>query len=475
MIAQAATTPLEYYQWTEKDNLYKHVDSLSKNYADYILNYQKALKQQIGLETTLQATFDSSITNGTDVEGLKSLKATMISMSKGKESKTNVAISCNDQDITSLEAFTTLDNLIYLLIPNLSEAFLKIDANNMQGDTSTALTTESIDNYLNDPISENLINQLLRKYGTILIDNIDNVTMKKNVNVSVDNIKDKYTRLTVIINEMNTLEMSKAILNTAKKDNDLRNIFIDLGICTKAEYDDAIKEGLTKISSSQKALKEKKSNGEQLLKMYLWINSKGDIAGRSISVNSNEEIMTFGYRTTKSATKMGIEAWAISDGKDILRATGSLAAKLTGVSGDIDITYTDTYLETKSVVNVKVKDAKYTKSDNGGFINGVCAITSKSFDGMSFNIKCSGELGKQEILFDILQNSKSIASISSSAKEVPFIDFKLPSSTDKSFDLETQMNDYIQGADIKGFLIGIKEKSDIKFIDSYIDSILANY
>lgn len=115
-IALAATNPATYYQKVEKANLKKHVESLTKAYSSYLTNQQKVLDQQIGQETTLQATFDSSLTDGTSMEGLKSLKATILNMVKGKDSKTNMKFSCNDEELASLDVYS-LNDIIYILIP----------------------------------------------------------------------------------------------------------------------------------------------------------------------------------------------------------------------------------------------------------------------------------------------------------------------------------------------------------------------
>jgi hypothetical protein len=473
-VALAATDPLAYYQNVEKENLNQQVDTLTKAYASYISDYQNLLKQQIGQETTLQATLDSSITNGTSIEGLTNIKATMLSMVKGKDSKTDMVISCNDQELTSIEAYT-LNDFIYLLIPDLSKAYLKMDTNYSQEVVSTNQLSNSILNYMNNPVSGDLINQLIKEYGNIAINKIDNVTMKKNVNVTVDGIKSSYTRLTVSINEKNALNISKAILDAANKDTDLRNLCIDLGLCTKNEYNAAIKEGLTSISDSLKVLNKKKSNGDNILKMYLWVNSKGDIAGRSLKIYNGDETLDLGYRTTKSGMKMGVEAWVKSDDKDILRGTGSLTAKLTGVSGDFKISYTDSYNDSTSVINVDFKNVKYTKNDTTGFLNGEFTITGSDFGDMSFNIKCTGESGKQDFLFNILQNNKSIALITATVKNVPFVDFTLPTSADKVYNMDTQLNDYIAQANMVEYLKGIKDKTNLKFIDNYVDEILASY
>lgn len=473
IIALAATDPVGYYQNVENEYLNQQVDYLTKAYASYISDYQKLLKQEIGKEITLQATLDSSIAKGLSMEGLKNIKATMLSMIKGNDSKTNMVISCNDQELTSIEAYT-LNDFIYLLIPDLSKAYLKMDINSSQEVISTSQITKSIENFINDPISEDVINKLLKKYAKAAISKIDNVTMKKDVDVTVDGVKSNYTRLTVSINEKNSLNIAKAILDTANKDTDLRDLCIDLGLCTKKSYSAAIKEGLTGISDNLKLLEKKKSNGENILTMYLWVNSKGDITGRSVKIYGDYETMDLGYRTTKSGLKMGVEAWMKSDDQDILRGTGSFTAKLTGVSGDFKISYTDSYADTTSVINVDFKDVKYTRNDTKGFLNGIFTISGKDLNNMSYNINFTGESGKQDILFDILQSDKSIVLINATVKDVPFVDFTIPTSADKYYDMDTQMNVYLENADLKGYLKGIKEKSNLDCIDNYIDGLLTS-
>lgn len=479
-VAQAATNPLAYYQKLEKANLNKQVDVFTKAYTSYITKYQSSLNQQIGQETTIQATLDPSITDGTSMEGLKSVKATITSMIKGKNSKTSTVISCNDQDLTSIETFT-LEDLYYILIPDLSKAYLMIDAKSLQGGTSSLQTQKLIENYLKNPISEASLNQLTKKYGNIVINNIDKVTMDKNVNVTVDGIKSKDTRLTVSINEKNLLNISKAILETAKKDTDLIKLCNDLSLCTEKEYNDTISEGLTSITDELNDLKKKKSNGDNVLKMDLWVNSKGEIAGRSFKIYSGDETVSLGYRTTKSGLNMGVEAWISENNQDVIRGTGRLTAGITGASGNFKIALADTIMDTSgdssinttSIINIEFKNVKYTKNDTGDFINGEFTVTGNDFEGMSFNIKCTGDPEKQDYTITMLQNNKSVAVLSVTIKKIPFQDFSTPTSNDKIYDI-TQVEEYINTSDLKGFLERIKAKTNIGFINTYIDQLLAN-
>ena len=473
MVVQAATDPVAYYQKVEKANLDQQVDKLTDAYTNMITDYQKALKQQVGQETTIQATLDSSITEGTSYEGLKSIKTKMLSMVNGLSSKTDIGISCNDQELTSFEAFMTND-IYYLLIPDLSKAFLKSDVNSLEGDTTSSELQNSIYDFINDPVSADLLNKVMKKYGNIVFDNIKNVTINKNVPEATYDEITKYTRLDISINQKAALNISKAILTAAKSDTELRDMFVDLGICTKKEYSAAISESLTSVTAELKDLQIEKSNGPIVLKMYLWVDGNGKIAGRSFKIDTGYEVLNLGYRTAQIGTKVCVEAWVSSDGQDIMRGMGSFTAGLLGVSGEFEISYTDSYTETKSKFNIDFKNVKYTKDDISSFLNGAFTITSDELKNTSFNLTFTGESGKQDILFDMVQDSKSIVTVSTTSKIVPYSEFSLPSSTDKIYDMDTVFDKYLEDSDLKGFLEGIKEKSDVAFIDTYIDTLIGD-
>lgn len=473
-VSKAALSPLKFYQKVEKANVNKQIDQFTKGYESYFSAYQEALKQEVGADLTVKATLDPSFANGLGMEGLSSAKASIISMSKGTQSKSTITLSANDKALTSMETFVSLDGLYYYLFPDLSKSFLKLSTNDMYGkDTASVKLQEEMLDYFSDPISADLLNKTLKKYSAIVIDKVTNVNMKENETVVVDKISSKYTRLTVRINERTLLNIANEILKTAKTDTKLRAEIVDLGICTKNEYDTAIKNGMKSIASDLKSLK--KSNGSNVITMSIWVDKNNNITGRSIIINADKEYIKLGYKTAKKGTKLGFDAWISEKNYDILRGTGSLSGTLSGATGNLKLSIQDTSTGTPDVINIDFKNVKYTQKDKKGFINGEFNITSKLLEGLVINMKCSGDDTKQDFVWDILQGGKSLINITATAKEIPYQDFNFPTSADKSYDMMTQMNNYLADADMRGFLQKIKDRSDVKVIDDYIDSILKSY
>lgn len=473
-VSKAALSPLKYYQKVEKANVNKQIDGLTKGYDSYIKAYQEALKQEAGAELSLKATFDPSFATAMGMEGLTSAKASIISMVKGTKTKSTMDFFANDKQLTSIETYADLNGLYYYLIPDLSKAFLKVSMDDLYGSNiSSANLQKEMLNYFNDPISADVLNKTLKKYSTIVIDNVTNVNMKENESVTVDKVTSKYTRLTLRINERTGLNIASKILNSAKTDTTLRDTLIDLGICTKNEYNAAISDGIKDVASDLKALK--KSNGSNIITMSIWVDKNNNITGRSIIVNADDEYLKLGYKTAKKGTTVGFDAWIGEKDYNYLRGTGSFTAKLTGATGNIKISMQEYSDASSDVINIDFKNVKYTLKDNTGFINGEFDITSKLFDGLNIKMKCTGDSSKQDFMFDVMQSGKSLINITATTKEIPYKDFNFPTSTDKTYDMITQMDSYLRDADMKGFLQKIKDRSDVKAIDDYIDSLLKTY
>lgn len=271
------------------------------------------------------------------------------------------------------------------------------------------------------------------------------------------------------------MNISNKILKTAQKDSELRNLFVDLGIYTKKEYNAMMKQSLKDNIKSQNSLKKGKTKNKTQLTMSLWVDSKGNIAGRNVKFKQDKETVSFGYKTTKKNFTKAFEIWTKSNGKDTLRGTGKITTKLTGAAGNLKLTLSDSDSKSKEVIKATFNNLKLTKSDNGSFINGAFEITSNSSKDMIIKAKLTGEDSKQDFVCDVIENGTTLVSISSTAKIVPYQDFTLPTSSDKIYDMSTQLEEYLTNSDMVGFLEGIKEKSDVNTIDAFIDNLLLSY
>jgi hypothetical protein len=474
-VAQAASSnSTVYYQKVEQNNLDQQINTFTKCYAAYMKNYQKALKGT-GSEATIQVKLDPSIAKLIKLDGLNTIKAAMTSMGKGFNTKSTVSVSCNDKELTTFDMYTTLNNIYYFLVPDLSKAYLKLDYNKLLGIDSSAKMQNEIQNnilsFFNKPISEDSLNQLLKKYATVAISQVNNVKKSKNSSITVNGVKDKCTKLTAHISNATSLDIGSAILNTVKKDTKLKNIFASFGVKEKS-YNSTIQEGLKGIAKERKSLKAKEKSKDAMV-MDVWVDSDGKIVGRSFKDKSDGSKTTFGYQIVKKDSTKNFNAWLTNNGKDVFRANGNAVVGATGINGNIKLAFSDTGMKPQSV-DVAIKDLICKPADNGGVINGEFVISGKALSGMTANVKLSGTQEKQDILCDVVKDQKTLVSVSISSKEIPYVDFSLPCSPDKIYDF-SDLTLYVQNSNLKKYLEGIKEKSDVPAINAFADTILAQF
>lgn len=472
LFAKAAGSPAEYYQFIEKENLNSKIDSMTKRYADYVNEYQKSLKQQIGTELTMNAVLSPAFAKSAGLEDLKSIKATMTNMSKGDIFKSSMTLFVNDKSLASMETYFNQEGLYYFLIPGLSKAYLKLSMNDLAG--ANVSSSQRMQKFMEDPISEKEVNTLLKKYAFMAISQVNKVDMTENCELNINGAAVTATKLTVHVDQKTSLTIAKEILSAAKKDTELKKLFAGLGIYTEKQYDEEIKDSLKEVNSDLKALDNKKSTGTDSARMYVWIDGNGKIIGRSFKIMDGKDSSSFGYQTAQKGITMGVKAWVKEGGITTLEAAGSFTKGLSGISGTMTLGFADEYSTTPEAFKISLKDFKYTVKGSNEFINGDINVSGKSLDGISFNVKCAGDFNRQNVIFEVLQENQLMETVTMTVKEVPFKDFNLPSS-EKVYDLMTESDQYMLEADFENYLKGIKEKSDVKAIDDYIDTVLSDF
>ncbi len=470
-------SPSEYYQAVEKFNLNKQIDTISSFYGRYLDNYKESSKG-VGAEVNIKAEFDPSIAKLIDLEGLKSLKASIVSMQTDKKSQSVISLFTNDKQFTSLEVFAdTEKELIYLLIPELSKAYLKISTNPDYADlseTAEPFTAKEITELLNNnPLTEELLNQLLKKYSDIVIGEINDVSIA-NDNITVSGVNADETRMTVKLEEETLLSIAKKVLTAAKTDKDLQNLSVKFKICKESEYVPAITEALNQISN-EKAKLSKSNLEKKTLIMKVWADKEGNVTGRDFTYDLNSNNSLIGYKTAKNGSDIGIEAWYAPDKEDSLKIAGKVNTKDTGISGNVNIIYNESDILTLQTYNVKLENFAYTIDDLSSYINGRLTVTGGNLSGVSIVADFAGDSKQQTVGLDFIQEANKLVSVTIDSKVLAYKDFELPSQSAKIYDIETQIEDYISSADFEKYLQGINKKIDVKGINAIIDQMLYGY
>lgn len=467
---QLTMSPASYYQKVEKTNLDQQIDKFSKNYGEYLKAYQNQIKNGAGSNMNLSAKIDSSIATQAGLKGLESIQLSMNSMVKDLKSKSVLTILCNKKELTNFSFLTDMNAQEgYYLIPDLNKAYLKMTYANLYKDEPNLNPTNFYRLLEKKVLSEKLLHSLSTKYLHLVVDQLDEVTETKADKVTADGITQSYTKLTVSVNEKQSLEISKTILTKAQSDKDLENLFIKLGLFTKSEYQDVIKSELKQINTELKNIANTKNNQQNNFIMHVWVNHKGNIIGREFVADSTK----IGYQKVVEGTKMGVNAWISENSIDTVRINGTLTLKTAGISGDIHINSKLTDVEPFQIT-LSMKNAKYKYKDGYSSINGDFTFSSKNNSAIKVLVKTSGTGKKQTISADIMQGTVSLATIQLDSAVIPYQKFNMPSKSAKVYHLETEMDSYLESSDLTGFLKKINEKIEIDGINQILDSMIVS-
>lgn len=471
-LARVTMSPSNYYQKIETANLETQIDKLSIVYGNYIDAYKKTMDHGTSSKTTISATLDSSITTNLGLRGLNTIKSSINSSVIGLSSKSTMVISSNEKDITSLDYYLDMESEnFYIQIPDLSESYVKASFAVPTNGIKVPLSTKDIYGFLNkNPLSEKLLNNILKKYTQIAIDELNNVTIDKKEMITADKISTKYTKISVNIDKKTALSIAEKIFNTAKMDAELRDLFIQSNLCTKEEYEAFIQDNLDDIEDEKTSVNE-----EDLIIMTVLVDNKGDITGRDFTIKRDEKTDTFGYKTTRNGTDLGVEAWLSIDGTEVFNTKGTLKLSIQGASGDVILSYTDPNYQIPEVLTITLKDAKNVYEDNMLYLNGTYTITSETLSALNAIISFNGKEKQQDMTVDLIQGGVNLTTVSMTLEQVPFTAFELPKETDQVYDANTQINEYLSTADIKKYLTNINGKIDIEKINTLIDNVLNSY
>lgn len=467
--AEQTKNTAEYYQAVENAYLNKAIDEFTKSYGTYIENYKK-MASGFATEGTFKVALDSSLAEALGLKNFRSVRADVDTKQTDKKVSSFITYYYNDLKIITLDFLYDLEkDLYYLMIPEFSKAYLQIPASSTYNQSGLALTAKNIMNfYTSDTLSEDLLNRLLKKYTKAVLGEIKEVRAMEYLTTAGD-ISETQTMYTVEADTELMLNIFDSILNTAKLDKDLEDLFVSLKVCTAEEYQGMIDILKTFVTERKKALSDK--DNETLFKMNVWVDSEGIVTGREIVIPENYDTVAFGYKALKRGVNTGINVWLSVNEEESLRLNGTISDESGKYNGNMTLSYVDTKAEIDEKFDISIEDVYTTIKDSVSFVNGKIVVTGKSMPGYKIEIGLSGNETQQTITADLLQETKKLVAITLTSKVVPYEDFDLPTEKDQIYNIYTELDDYIEGVDIDSFINDISNKIDLNGLDSLLKKI----
>ncbi len=368
----------------------------------------------------------------------------------------------------------------YIQIPEVSSGYLWIDE---EAYSDASLGSLSI---LTDiPDTANL-SPLFSKYAKIMLDYAEDVEREKD-KLEVDGIEQKTTHLTVTMDSEQLQDLFVDILETAQKDEDLKDYIVWLGDCSMMSngyydsysyyddyyYDDSYYDGEAYydsfVESLDNAIIEIEEYGalEELeAEMDVWVDKDGEIIGRTLTVSDSEKTMeVFNYQTVREKDKF---ACVLSFGDPaseygdyvLLEGNGSIKKDL--ADGTFTLESYGASLMEFTLSNYDLKSAKE------GYFNGTLTAhsdMSSDLSGYGLEIAVGSNADGGECTFSILSNDVSLGSIHMTYTNDSDYTPKIPDSSElyNVMDYE-DMYDYEDSMDLSALEENCKKNELLSFM-----------
>ncbi len=323
LTAAPASAFAQSFTEIEQPALTNAISTLAQQYAQ---SFEEFEALQSGIHEEMTFTLDDAgrsllgILIPVDISWFKDVRLSAdISMEESTQFMT-AGVYMNDTKICTLEYFFDLENLeIYMRIPELREGYIKVDyeetlkqqkamleqqrqALEESGEVSQAAedALESMENSsFSDPafIKEYMkfltnlpeympeattAENILNKYSSILFDHIENTEASESETLDIAGASEECTVYEGILSQTNARSFLKEVVETAKSDEEIKEILDKLDESLYQNFMDALDE------TSENLSEELEDDGSHI-SAKVWVTEDNTIVGRSLTLNDTDE------------------------------------------------------------------------------------------------------------------------------------------------------------------------------------------
>jgi len=558
IFAKVFYSDIKYFRMLEKDEL----EDVADDVADYYVKFKESsdgenkVKGKLSAKASIDDTILSSLTSGVDIDlsWLTDIGVDFVTDTADGVNAGVAEISLSRGKALTVEYKLDSDGgKVYVRIPELSEKYIAIDSSDLSDITSglSALNpfggyepnydydddydydedddwddydwdedfgsdlgmsimgemTEAMKN-LYTSIDEDDLEMLIRRYGEIVIDNIESVD-KSSETLEIEGISEKLDVYSANLTEKDLMRIINAVFEELKKDEDVKRIVNDLApIISQVsggyiDEDDVYDSFIDSIDEALDSIKdqEKEASDDVWITYKIRVNSEGEVTCHEV-IGSEDNYEFYGldmyYNKVENDGKIAFEgkldasllsglvsgylpmgsSFSRTDLLTTYTVVGSGSEDGDRFTGDAVI-YADVYGDDEDVLKLTFKDFDMesvkdgelrggVKISVGGGLSDLMEYSSSSFiDNESIlqaltqvKLDCDFDYDDGVQKFDISINllTQKIASISGSFdKEVSGVDTSIPSSRDYvGTDDGEALQEWAETWDLDSFLKGLR-------------------
>lgn len=290
----------------------------------------------------------------------------------GDMMKGDLALMLSNKKIATVSMIMNLaDSIAWLAIPELNDSYIEIDMGDMgmgdigmgevgMGSASVVGMAGQLAEIVEVLPSEDLLNTLITRYLEVALKELDNVK-RETVTLESDDLKQDCTAMTLKVYATDAMNAVKAVLTTAKDDEDLKTALEGVSELTGEDLYPQLSEMIDYYLESLNEVSEEDIDTETYVELITYINSDHEIIGAAFTMTDVMEDDVHFYTVTEGNT-FAFEA-VIEPAEFEITGSG------TNKSGTIDAEYTVNFQGMDYVV-LEVEDWKVS----GDTVNGTLRI-----------------------------------------------------------------------------------------------------
>ena len=372
LAAKTFSSPEEYYQRVEKNNVQRGLDAAEEGEGAFALYQEaastKAKDKGFFVEEKLQLSFDESALGekildliedelGMDISWLKNVG---FYLSVGAEDELlggSMTAFLNDKDI--IDADYTMDSAsgdVYFTVPRLSGQAIRVNLQELSGASGLSAEEQAAAQELAETLmDEELITTLVERYSEIVIGDLTKVE-KGTQELSAGGLSGKYTALEVKIDGKVMLKIAQDVLKKAQNDAEVEKLICAVlksqGM-SEAEIERQYDEILDEMESKRAELEDMdpKDITENIL-MTVYVDGQGRVVGRDIKIREDKELLyEISYALVLKGLNYGVHAEVFLDQgwegykneKTVVFDGGGKASLKKEITGSFDLRYKTCY------------------------------------------------------------------------------------------------------------------------------------
>lgn len=449
---------------------------------------EKAIKGELDFAYNATATvsFGEGFTEQAGVS-LQPISVTTVTKQKGSNTAADVSLTYGGNNLVSANAVYSRDNKsAYVQIPELSDAYLMVNVDSLKDKVGSELSSQGIDlDSLFDSaegadvdFDTDALEKDLEEYKKVMEDSFPKPVDGEKKTGDIDGNEYSYTTKEYTISGNDVKAAFKAVLDKAKDDATLKDMFNKAGVADKLgmSYDEIISQYADSMDSlfesdnlDETATFNAYYSGDDLAGFSLEKDGEGatlytilkdDVVAVDFSLNMSDE----GSASFKGSANT---VDGVTNGKFTMKmetaSDSDIDADKTSADGGLSLEPT---MAVSPSINFDTMEAEVTlkdlKEEGDAFSGTIRFDVNGTSDSQAVSgwveLASASTADKLDLSVEFGMNGKQVVTMAVTGNKTEASDITVPSG-DKIYDItnDDQMNTYLAGCDSDGFVANVKK------------------